>query len=95
VTELDYILLVLSRFIEKNINIVSLMKWCNLIFFHSLCTNINRLDARCEDLQRCLDEARHLVETSERKNKSVNQNSSIDVEKKISRSGQIQFLIWQ
>ena len=71
------------------------MKCCILIIFPSLCANINRLDARCEDLQRCLDEARQLVESSERKNKSLNQDSSIDVEKKISRSGQIQYLIWQ
>ena len=53
----------------------------------SLCANINRLDARCEDLQRCLDETRLIVETSERKNKSSNQNFSSNTEKKLSHSG--------
>ena len=42
---------------------------------------------RCEDLQRCLDEARMKVETAERKNKGVNRNTEIDLEKKLSHSG--------
>merc|ERR1719189_3169402 len=52
----------------------------------SLCANINRLDARCEDLQRCLDEARLKAEVTERKNKSSHQNFSSNTEKKLSHS---------
>ena len=59
----------------------------SIYIYFSLCANINRLDARCEDLQRCLDETRLLVETSERKNKSSHKNSSSNLEKKLSHSG--------
>ena len=54
---------------------------------YSLCANINRLESRCEELQRCLDEARLSLETSERRSKNLNHDSTNDNEKQSSHSG--------
>ena len=54
---------------------------------YSLCANINRLESRCEELQRCLDEARLSLETSERRSKNLNHDSTNDTEKQSSHSG--------
>ena len=58
-------------------------------FYSSLCANINRLDARCEDLQRCLDEARLKAEIAERQHKTTSLNIPVDKDKPSSYSGVI------
>ena len=60
---------------------------CLVMIHYSLCANINRLESRCEELQRCLDEARLSLETSERRSKNLNHDSTNDNEKQSSHSG--------
>ena len=67
---------------------------CLVMIHYSLCANINRLESRCEELQRCLDEARLSLETSERRSKNLNHDSTNDTEEQSSHSGNsINYLI--